>query len=128
MGYKMFPLIFPYKAYGAMFKLGMQTSQMLMFSSQVIFKRSQMIAQGMLGERSWADPEFTKLWQEKIVANTESYNSMNKSIVKKALSRNRGDAENNLIDGIKAITASTLPYYKKTGSNARRLRNKGNIA
>ena len=108
--------------YRDMFTLNLQTGKMLASSGEVIFKRSMMIQQAMMGNRSWTDPEFTKLWQEKIFANMEAGQSMGKSMMKKALSQKPSTAGRDLSDGIRAVTASTRPYEKKASANARRLR------
>lgn len=73
---------FPFKVWEEMFKLGMQTSHMMLSSGEVIFHRSQMFNNAMAGKLSWTDPEFSRIWQEKLFANVEAYNSMSNSIVK----------------------------------------------
>ena len=110
----------PFILYSEMFKLGLQTSQLLMSSGEVIYRRSKMIRKAMKGELPWTDPEFIELWQEKVFANMESCNSLGKSLLRKSFSPNT----NNSIDVIKTIAASALPYHKKARANANRLRSK----
>lgn len=118
--YSAFPLFAMFGISSELFKLGLQTSQMLMSSGEVIFHRSQMIQQAIEGRRAWTDPEFTTLWQEKMFANMEALAAISKSIISKSLSPNNSLTKQSL-NIIKAVTASTLPYHTKAGANARRL-------
>ncbi|MFZ4762982.1 MAG: hypothetical protein ACOYK8_09230 [Alphaproteobacteria bacterium] len=111
-----------FTVYNEMFKLGVQTSQMFFSSAEVIMHRSVLISLAMVGKIPWNDPEFTKLWQEKISANMESYNIASKKIIDQSADILESSAEENLANGIKAVTDSTLPYHKKADANAKRLR------
>jgi len=114
----------PFEIYGELFKLGVQTSKMMASSAEVIFYRTMMINKALAGQISWTDPEFTKLWQEKVLANTQAFNTMNATIIKKTLSGHKDGLEKNLTDGIKAITHSSSHYSTKAAANAKRLRSK----
>lgn len=117
----MFPL---FKAYEEMFKLGMQTTQMFMSSNEVIQHRTKMMTDAIHGKLPWTDPEFTELWEEKISANIEACTSMANSMAANLFVANSRSIERNIAEGAKALRASTRPYHKKAGANAKRLRNK----
>jgi hypothetical protein len=114
---------FPLVLYIEMFRLGLQTTQMLWSSREVIHQRGKMIQKAMKGEIAWTDPEFAELWQEKIFANMKAGNSLTTLIVRKLLSP-KGSMAKHSVDAIKAIAATTLPYQKKAAANAKRLRGK----
>jgi hypothetical protein len=109
--------------YIEMMKFAMQTSQMMMSSTEVIAHRTEMMRKAMNGEISWTNPEFSKLWQEKVIASMESYSSMTKSMMRQPFSANR-TIEHNMTKAIQALSASTRPYSSKANANATRLRRK----
>jgi hypothetical protein len=119
----------PYQAgiLGGMAKATMQANQMLLSSGEVIFYRSKMISEAMAGRMSWAEPEFSRMWQEKITACVESCNAYNRNIFNPDFYPGMDLAEN--VNGllkmqVKAVNACIKPYHKKAGANARRLRGK----
>ena len=109
--------------YMEMCKLAMQTTKMMMSSSEVIAYRLTMMNKVFLGSVAWTDPEFTKLWQEKVAASMESYTSMTKSMMQQSFSPSRS-MDDNMTNSIKAIAAYTRPYSSKANANAVRLRKK----
>jgi hypothetical protein len=114
----------PFAYYNEWFKLMLQTSNMLMASGEVIGYRSQMIQQAMQGKLLWTNPEFTRLWQEKMTANMEASFSMAQSMLKQTLNQHKYTFEKQMVEGVKAVSTATRSYEKKAAANAKRLRDK----
>lgn len=113
-----------------MAKAAMRANQMLLSSGEVIFYRSKMISEAMAGRVSWTEPEFSRMWQEKIAACVESCNAYNKNLFNPGFHPGIDLAEN--VNGllkmqVKAVNACIKPYHKKAGANARRLRGKSAV-
>ncbi len=97
----------------AIFRLNLQTTRLLMSSTEVIYYRSDMIHKAMSGQMPWADPEFTTMWQEKYNANLEAYIALQKNLAKNPL---------NLTACLEVLTEVGRPYHKKAAANVKRLR------
>jgi len=106
-----------------MVKLGMKTNEMLVSSAFVISRRTHMIDRAMSGNLSWFDPEFSLLWQEKMAAGVESFNSLSRSISKQSLVPNA----DSFGEGLKMLSSSMSPCHKKAKANAKRLRKKRSV-
>ena len=115
--YKTSPFL-AFNTFNELFKLSLQTTQMLSSSAEVISRRGDMMNQALAGKLSWYDPEFTMLWQEKAFANMEAITSMTKSLM-----RNKNLFHNSAAM-LKAINLSTRPYHTKVTANAKRLKRK----
>ena len=116
--------IYPFAIYNEWLKLSMKTAQMMMSSGEVIMYRTDMMSQAMQGKLLWTNPEFSKLWQEKIAAAMESSQMMANNFWKQSLSNSKTTPEQQLTQGLKAISDSVTPYEKKATANAKRLRSK----
>ena len=110
----------PFQFYSEMFTLGLKMQEMLVSSLIVIAHRNSMMNQVLLGNGSWIDPEFTLMWQEKMLANVESYNALHTSNSASSFSLH----PNSFSQNIKRLSDSITPYHKKAKANAKRLSKK----
>jgi hypothetical protein len=116
------PWVMPFAFYNEWLKLTMQTMKMLTSSGEVIGYRTAMMQQAMQGKMLWTHPEFSRLWQEKVIANMEASFSLANSMLKQSTMQHT--PEKHMIEGIKAISHATSGYEKKATANAKRLRGK----
>ena len=112
----------PTKLNYELFKLGLQTTRLFASSSDVISKRSRLISKALQGDHSWADPEFTQMWQEKFIANNEAFLIWNKAF--KNLTLHNSSLDKNAFTLVKTLNACTNSYLKEVKSNAKRLKSK----
>lgn len=114
------PTLFnPFGMYLNMWSSGMKTAQLMMSSAEVIHHRSKLIEQVMGGTLPATDPEFVRMWQEKMMAAFEAY----LILAKRSVGANSSQLPLELfLQHMDMTMACMQPYAKKAKANARRLR------
>ena len=103
----------------ALMQMFMKNNVLALSSAEVISQRLQLVSQMMTGDIPFHGAEFTRMWEEKILA----YHKANIAILSHMFS-SPADLNGGIHFFIRMMELATEPYHKAAVSNARRLSRK----
>jgi len=111
------------------FSVFWQAGELFRASAEVMGYRGLLISKAMTGDASFADPEFARMWREKLTANLEFFRRFGRhssSLLPTALYLQSPESIGSYMKlmnrQLRDVKACMQPYRKASGANSKRLR------